>query len=222
MKQSRLDALADGIFAIVMTILVLEIEVPSIVDNATNIGLWEALQHEYTLVLSYILSFMVLFTYWRAHNYIASGLALTIDNKFSNINAVFLMCVASIPFSSHLLGSYSTLQVAIAVYGLNVFLIGLSLHWMRRYAWLSKNIENPPYTPIEFRHGTIRIITPIVSAYIAILVSFWSPFASLTIFTFAVAFNLSSRSSAMVTWILNQIVGPSANSSLYKRANTLD
>jgi uncharacterized membrane protein len=93
-----------GIFAIVMTILVFEIRVPELQSNATSWDIALALRNATPLFLSYMLSFAVLFTYWRAHHFITSVYAKNIDIRLTNINAVFFFFVALIPFSSHLLG----------------------------------------------------------------------------------------------------------------------
>ena len=72
MKLSRIDGLADGIFAIVMTLLIIEIRVPEFEKPIGNGELWHSLQELSHLFLSYILSFALLFTYWRAHHYVIS------------------------------------------------------------------------------------------------------------------------------------------------------
>ena len=65
MKQQRLDGLADGIFAIVMTFLAFEIKVPVMPDFVNEATLFLALQRLLPIFLSFIMSFALLFTYWR-------------------------------------------------------------------------------------------------------------------------------------------------------------
>ena len=60
MNHNRLDQLADGIFAIVMTILVFDIKVPVIWGPIDNMGLWLQIKHLSPLLLSYLLSFSCL------------------------------------------------------------------------------------------------------------------------------------------------------------------
>jgi len=74
MKQSRLEALTDGVFAIVMTLLVLDIRVPDIQGIVTDGTLLSALVDITPLLLSYLVSFALLFSYWRAHHFIISVL----------------------------------------------------------------------------------------------------------------------------------------------------
>ena len=93
MKQTRLDQLADGIFAIVMTILVFEIKVPEFYGVVDNKALLESLVKLLPVFISYLLGFSLLFTYWRSHHFIATILAKNIDTKFTNLNAIFFFFI---------------------------------------------------------------------------------------------------------------------------------
>jgi uncharacterized membrane protein len=195
MKQSRLDALADGIFAIVMTILVFEIRVPELSDMAGNREIILGIVHALPLFLAYLLSFAVLFTYWRAHHFIASVYAKNIDLKLTNISAIFFFFVALVPFSSHLLGLYSDTQTAIIFFSINTIAIGLSLYEMRLYIKRSETIENEDVTPLEDRHAYTRILFPVFCALVASVLSFWSTTSALTLLTFGVLFNLLPKAT---------------------------
>lgn len=197
MSHSRLDQLSDGIFAIVMTILVFEIHFPALSAAATNREVWLALQSIVSPLLSYVLSFTLLFTYWRAHHFFVSIYAKNVDLKLTNINALFFMLISLIPFSASLLGTYSALEISVAVFGVHIILVGLTLYWMRRYVLYSEHIKNPAISQHEIMGSTIRTLVPVVFAVIAIALSFVSVNLSLAVFTLAVLFNLSSTSSRM-------------------------
>ncbi|MDO8660188.1 MAG: TMEM175 family protein, partial [Candidatus Parcubacteria bacterium] len=164
MNHSRLDQLSDGIFAIVMTILVFQIKVPVIWGPISNKELWYEIQKLLPLILSYILSFSLLFTYWRAHHFFVTVYAKTVDSKLANINAVFFMFISLIPFSASLLGQYNTNELAVAIFGAHIVLIGLCLNWMRRYVLYSPHIENPEISKREIRGSTVRTLAPVVFA----------------------------------------------------------
>lgn len=191
LKQSRLDTLADGIFAIVMTLLVLEIRIPEIYQYATEAQLGQFLIDNIPLFISYILSFTLLFVYWRAHHYIASILAKNIDQQLASINAFFLMLIALVPFSTHLIGAFNYSQIAIIFYGGNMILISLTLLLMRLYIRDSKNIENVPIDHDGDVRGMMRIIMPAIMATLAIGLSFINTNWSLLLFFIAIFFNLS-------------------------------
>lgn len=210
MKQSRLDELSDGIFAIVMTLLVLEIRVPEIHGIPENVDLIFSLFQIVPNLLSYLLSFALLFTYWRAHHYIMSVYAKNIDSKLTNINALFFLLIGLVPFSSQLLGTYSETQAAVVIFGLHMILISLCILWMRTYVFNSPLIKNPRVSKKEFQNGTLRTLLPLFSALVAILVSFYNIKISLAFYTFAIIFNLSHTSTRLVHTIVDSALGQEA------------
>jgi len=198
MKTHRLEGLSDGIFAIVMTLLVFELRIPSFFIDPTNSELWNEILKLIPSFLSYILSFALLFTYWRAHHFFVSVYAKNIDTKLTNINAIFFMLVALIPFSASLLGQYNTNELAIVIFGLHIIVIGLTLYWMRKYVFYSPHIKNPEISEHEIRGSVIRTLVPVVFASIAIPLAFINTNLSLTLFTLAVLFNLSTTSNKLI------------------------
>ncbi len=202
MNHSRLDQLSDGIFAIVMTILVFEIKLPIIWGPVDNMGLWLQIKQLLPLFLSYILSFSLLFTYWRAHHFFVSIYAKTVDSMLVNINALFFMLISLVPFSTSILGEYSKNELSVIIFGTHIVLIGLTLYWMRRYVLYSEHIKNPEITKREIRGSTIRTLVPVFFGIIAIPLSFFSIKLSLTIFTLIVIFNFSSYSTSLFESIL--------------------
>ncbi len=202
MSHTRLDQLSDGIFAIVMTILVFEIKVPVIWGSVSNQELWMEVTNLLPLFLVYLLSFALLFTYWRAHHFFISVYAKNVDSMLTNINAIFFMLVSLIPFSASILGEFSKNELSIIIFGAHIILIGLTLYWMRRYVLYSEHIKNPEISHREIRGSTIRTLVPVVFAIIAIPLCFWSINFSLFLFTLAVIFNLSSSSTKMFEKIM--------------------
>ncbi len=203
MKQIRLEQLADGIFAIVMTILVFEIRVPELLGYVPEETIINSLLSMAPAFLSYLLSFSLLFTYWRSHHFITSVLAKNIDTKFSNINGVFLFLVALTPFSAHFLSKYIYSETAIIFFAVNMILISFILFIMRRYVIKSETIDNAPFTKTENEHAYMHIFFPAFAATIAIVVSFNSNILALFLFTLAILFNLSSKSTKIIFSIIN-------------------
>ena len=205
MNHARLDQLSDGIFAIVMTVLVFQIKLPAIVGPIDNTGLWLEIEKLIPVFLSYILSFALLFTYWRAHHFFVTIYAKTIDSILTNINALFFMLISLIPFSASLLGEYSRNELSVVVFGVHIILIGLTLYWMRGYVIFSPHIENPEISKREIRGSTVRTLAPVIFSIIAIPLSFFSIKFSLTLFTLAVIFNLSSYSTRLFESIVKEM-----------------
>jgi uncharacterized membrane protein len=201
MKQERLENLADGIFAIVMTLLVLELRVP-VLTEFTNVILAREFVQFIPYLMSYITSFAVLYTFWHSHHFIASIYAKNITVDVSTINAVFLFFIGLIPFTAHLLATYHTEQFAIFIFSIHIIVIGLVLFYMRHFIKHSLEIENNLSTRSEENHSKARILFPVFCALLAMGVSFFSPTGSLAILTLGILFNFSRKSTKIIFSIL--------------------
>jgi len=194
MTHSRLHALTDGIFAIVMTLMVLELKLPN-VDGKTNQALWQSLLSQRAIFVSYFVSFAVLFVYWRAHNFVITILANNIDINLLTINGIFLFLVGLVPFTTQLAGTYNHLPLAVSLYALNIVVIGLSIMWMRFYVEKSDRIDNIDRTPEQRRAALIRTTLPIIFATIAIPISFINTAAADVILVIGVGYNFLNNAA---------------------------
>ncbi|MFN4181143.1 MAG: TMEM175 family protein [Candidatus Paceibacteria bacterium] len=211
MQNGRLSTLADGIFAIVMTLLVFEMRLPNLPPGVSSEMLLTYLRPLLPALGSYVLTFTLLFTYWKAHHFFVSVYAKNIDSRLTNINVLFLMLIALVPFSSTLLSRYSENQAAISIFGLHIILVGLTLYWMRRYVLFSSHIKNPEITEHEIRGSTVRTLVPVLFALIAIGLAFWHPKVSVYIFTLAVLFNLTHWSTVFFERVFFRKKIPTSN-----------
>jgi len=114
-SKGRLEFLFDGIFAIAMTILVLELKIPELADRHSTHELGSALLHHGGIFFSYILSFIVLSIFWMIHNRIYVHLK-KISNLCLAIHIWLLAVAASFPFCAHLFGKYGTNRLTIQIY----------------------------------------------------------------------------------------------------------
>lgn len=191
MHKFRLTTLADGIFSIVMTLLVIDLKVPNIVGWVTNNDLAVALWSLEPVFASFVLSFALLTTYWMAHHYIISIYAKNIDRRLMFWNMPFLMAISLVPFSAHLLGTYVTVPLAIWVYSIHVCVIGLILLYLFRYTLRATTIKNPSaITQKDIQLTYIRILIPPICAVIAIILSVLNAAFAIYFLGFAVIFNL--------------------------------
>jgi uncharacterized membrane protein len=103
--NSRLEAFCDGVFAIALTLLILEIKIPSSATIQTTNDLWLALKHTLPSVFSFLLSFVIILITWANHH-----ATLKLVNKssppFVYANGLLLLTVVVIPFPTALLGEY--------------------------------------------------------------------------------------------------------------------
>lgn len=129
----RIAALSDGLFAIAMTLIVLEIHVPAHDGIHDSRDLWRALCALMPRIVTYLLSVLTLGIFWVGQqtqlNHLARG-----DRNLAWFHIAFLALVATMPFSTELLAEFIELRGALLVYWANVLLLGLSLHACWRYA----------------------------------------------------------------------------------------
>lgn len=170
--NERLAALSDGIFAITITLLVLEIKVPELALEGATTGLTSALLHLVPKILSHLISFVVLGLYWIAHHNMFAHIKRH-DHVMLWLNVLFMMCIASIPFPTGLLSQYPDQQISVIVYAGILALTGLVLDGMWWYATHYRLVGDevePSF--IAFVHRYIRIAP--LTYLLAIAVSFVS------------------------------------------------
>ncbi len=117
-EPMRVLTLTDGVFAIVMTILVLEIHVPAAM-SAHNLELWFVEHGEQTLLL-YMVSFLFTGFFWTGHRRLFSFVE-RVDHGLVWLNVIFLMFVGLLPFCASLLIHYPSLELAQQCYGTVLF-----------------------------------------------------------------------------------------------------
>src|SRR5579884_2632648 len=98
---SRLEAFSDGVIAVAITLLVLDVHVPASIEGA----LLAALTKQWPAYLGYVTSFLVVGIFWTNHHLLFKYIKRT-DHFFLLINTLFLMCIAFVPFGTSLLETY--------------------------------------------------------------------------------------------------------------------
>jgi uncharacterized membrane protein len=116
--KSRIDALTDGIFAVAMTILVLDLRLPDALaaDEATLTGALKDLEPKF---LPYALSFYVLGSAWLANIKLRSQGEL-MERRYVSWWLFYLLIATCLPFSSSVVGRFPTLQAAVWLYAINM------------------------------------------------------------------------------------------------------
>ena len=121
-SPARLQALADGVFAIVMTLLVFDLSVPTVEAAQDSAGLGPALRDMWQDFLGYVLSFLVLGVFWLIHHMLFDSIR-RYDTTLIWLNVTFLMFAAFIPFSTALFGTHGATTLTAIVYGLNMLVL---------------------------------------------------------------------------------------------------
>ncbi len=184
MRPFRMEALADAIFAIVMTLLVLELKVPEVAHGVFHaddfmialFGLWPKF-------VAYVVSFWLLAFYWNSHH-LMFGYLDTMDFKFVWRNFVFLMFIGLIPFSTALLGQEPFLQISQIIYALNLILCGVIVFGLWHYVIHNEHIsgKDRAFSNVLRRNVRGKILLPPLLYAIGIGVTFISTTWSLVFF----------------------------------------
>lgn len=180
-ETTRTEAFSDGVFAIVITLLILEIKVPppsSIPAGQVAHELPHRLWELKAMFIAYVLSFFIVGTFWVAHHNIFKLIRRT-DRMFMWINLALLMCVAFIPFPTALIGEYVDQPIAIVVYGLTVTASSVMLLCLWSYATTNHRLVDPDLAPalIGRVRGQMLLAPPVYLAAIALAyVNIWLSF----------------------------------------------
>lgn len=137
---SRLSGLTDGVFAIALTLMALEIRVPEGAGTKSEAGLFEALEGLLPQLLVYALSFLTLAIFWfgqQTQHRLMNGA----DRRLATLHLCFLALIGLLPFSTGLLADHIGLRLPIAIYWLHLFLLGTLLFLSWRYAEKHRMIE---------------------------------------------------------------------------------
>jgi len=160
----RLAALSDGIFAVAMTLLVLDLHIPTASQVHSEGELFAALAALGPQWIAYGMSFLTLGIFWAGQqtqlSHIAQG-----TRDLTWIHLGFLFSITFMPLSTRLLAEFIAYRAALGIYWLNIFLPGAMLYWSWTYATHASLIKAD--TPIEVRGSICRRILIAQSLYAA-------------------------------------------------------
>src|SRR5947207_1226064 len=128
LSLGRLVAFTDGVFAIAITLLVLNFDEPHVAHS----GLVDALTNQGPAVFAYFISFAVIGRLWLVHHRVFAGVG-RIDNGLVMLNLLYLSFVVLIPFTTEVLGDYSETTPAVVLYAAVIACVAMSNWLMIRY-----------------------------------------------------------------------------------------
>ena len=137
----RLKALADGVFAVAMTLLVLDLRLPE-GEADDNAALWHQLQHLGPQFAAYLLSFTMLGTFWLAQHTFLERCRRS-DRMLSWATLGFLFFVSTLPFSASTLAEHTHLTLAVLLYWANLLGLGVTLGWQIFHADHQELVHDP-------------------------------------------------------------------------------
>jgi uncharacterized membrane protein len=173
-SRNRLESLVDGIFAFAMTLLVTGLVIPHLSKTEAETRLAVSIAAMHSELISFLVAFFVLASFWLKHNqqfhYIHR-----VDSGVMRITLFILACVVLLPFTTNASGDYSDVQIAVALFHINMFCLGLFflIHWW----YLTRNpaITSVTISSREAANGIWgSLITPAIAA-LGFAFSFVSP-----------------------------------------------
>src|SRR5579875_2125540 len=174
-QLERMILFSDAIFAIAITLLVLEIRVPDINRHiATDEMLLKALDELMPKFIGFLLSFFFVGLYWTIHHRMF-GYVINYNRKLLTLNLIFLLAVVLMPFSTGFYSEYilRLLKVPMIIYSGNIIFLGIMNIILWRYISDRKNQLSQGITNEEKKYFMVRAITvPVVFLLVTVLYVF--------------------------------------------------
>jgi uncharacterized membrane protein len=172
MGTQRLEAFSDGVIAIIITIMVLELKVPH--DQSIA-----ALVHLAPVFLSYVLSFVVVAIFWVNHHHLLH-ITKHVTGKVLWLNIHLLFWLSLIPFSTGYMGENHLAPLAVAIYGVNMTCCGIAYDLLRGGISV-QHADAPALAAMHQRARRKNLVTIVVYAA-SVPLAFVSVWASIAIF----------------------------------------
>ena len=179
-ETQRIEAFSDGVFAIAITLLIIEIGVPHVTGDES---LSEALGDLWPSYGAYVLSFVMIGIYWANHHSFFRLFVRT-DHFFLMLNVFFLMAIAFLPFPTAVLGEYlddsSQRDTAVRLYALGLLLPATS--WLAMWLYANaRGLVDERLAPEYVRFLTVQYLLSTVLYAGALMLSFLDPLVALVI-----------------------------------------
>lgn len=182
-SHDRLSAITDGVYAVALTLLALEIVVPSVNSIHSSAQLNDYMVNNLLPQLSlYLISFIILSNFWASTN--AIPMYKKVDNTILTINLAILALVVLIPFSTSFVLSFYHYSQSVIIFSLIILLVGLLYLILYIYLFKENLVKERIYKFIE-SHKRIMLIElsiPPVLALISIVLALFNPLAGMYVY----------------------------------------
>ena len=175
LNTERMEGLADGVFAFAMTLMVLSIDLPaSIPEASANQAILQYLVNLMPRLGIYAIVFLILGVLWYGHQRLFHFIKY-IDTGLLWINLVFLMFVALAPFTTNLAGDYGSYQMGILPMEVHVLIMNLIFGYQWSYVLSRPRMLSHKLNSLEVARIKERQIIQIALPMAAVCISFFSP-----------------------------------------------
>lgn len=187
LSLNRVETLTDGVFAIVMTILVLELGVPIMTGESLHTGLTWGLLAMWPQFLSYFVTFLMLGFMWSVHYYQFSSIKRS-DSGLVWLNLLFLMFMSLLPFSTSMLGQHMYEQVPVLIYGGNFIACMAMRYFQWTYATKNYRLVDRDINPVQVKQPKTMLLIGIGVFIVGIGLSLISNLVSICVFAAIIVF----------------------------------
>ncbi len=177
-ETDRVEAFSDGVLAIVITLLVLEISVPGV--QGGDAELWRSLAHMLPVIGAWVVSFLFVLVFWVSHHYLFASLA-KVDRGVFWLNGLFLLFISFTPFPTALQARYPGTVPAAFLLSLAMLLTASSFSLLRWYACFPAGLLRAGIGHREARQAMRRSLLAPLLYLIGCLAAFAAPAVALTI-----------------------------------------
>ena len=174
LSKHRLEALTDGIFAVAMTLLVIELKIPETSEIRTPEHLMVAVLHLIPKFFAWLISFFVLAIFWASLHRLFHFVRV-VDARLTWMTIAYLACVTLMPFSSALTGEYGGLLLAQILYSTNMALLAMMALLKSRYVHRHPELCGTPMPLGIFKGSRLRTTGLIAVAVVAVLITWALP-----------------------------------------------
>jgi uncharacterized membrane protein len=194
--KSRVEAFSDGIFAIIVTLLVLEIKVPHIENHNSAGDLLAALLNLAPKIAAWVISFVTVCVIWVNHHRIFASLEHLTPSLFW-LNANLLLWTSFIPFPTALMGDYPHNSLAVSFYGVVSFFMGIAFLLIRLYMWKTPEVtKNMSKDDLWIGVRNVLLFGP--TPYLIGIIAAWiHPFLAFACYAFVTIYYIFPKSSAL-------------------------
>ena len=151
----RLVFFSDGVFAIAITLLVIDLKAPEVAEADLAEAVWDL----WPAVFSYVLSFLVIGIYWMAHRRIFSFIVRG-DGMLTWLSMIYLMLIAFLPFPTAIRGAYDNSRFALIFYAAVHVAIGLASLSLWLYATWGRRLTRPDLPERVVTSGLVNGAVP--------------------------------------------------------------
>jgi uncharacterized membrane protein len=172
-STQRIEAFSDGVFAIAITLLILDLRIPAR-EGSDAAGRLSAILGLWPSYFAYVLSFAMIGIYWANHHYLFKLFAKT-DHGLNLLNLLLLMFIAFLPFPTHILGTHwpdeASRPVAVTFYAIGLLLPAAAWLAVWLYACHDRRLVRRELDPGFLRKLTLQFIGSVVVYALAVAVA---------------------------------------------------